>query len=91
MARRTNLKPHLRGGFIVSWSDKQIASGSEWSKEIQSALTNSKIAVLLLSPNFLASDFIHEHELAPLLKEAEQGGVKICGCLFTLVPIRRLL
>jgi internalin A len=79
----THLKPYLRDGSITSWSDQQIGPGSQWFREIQSALTNSKIAVLLVSPDFLASDFIHEHELAPILKEAEQGGVKILW-----VPIR---
>jgi hypothetical protein len=72
-----HLKPYLRDGSIVSWSDREIAPGSDWFGAIQSALTNCKIAVLLVSSDFLASDFIHEHELGPLLKKAEQGGLKI--------------
>ena len=71
------LKPYLRDGSIISWSDKQINPGSQWFSEINSALTNTKVAVLLVTPDFIASDFIHEYELSPLLKEAEQGGVRI--------------
>ena len=47
---------------------------------------------MLVSSSFLASDFIHEHELGPLLKEAEVGGVKILwvlirDCLYQETPL----
>lgn len=72
-----HLKPFSHSRAITAWSDEQIASGSQWFSEIQAALAKTSVAVLLVSPDFLASDFIHEHELGPLLKEAKAGGVRI--------------
>ncbi len=40
------LKPYLRVGSIISWSDEQISSGSQWFEEINSALINTSVAVL---------------------------------------------
>jgi hypothetical protein len=76
----TQLKPYLRTG-ITAWSDRQIHPGSLWFDEIKAALGKTSAAVMLVSPDFLASDFIHEHELGPLLKEAEAGGVTILWVL----------
>jgi len=78
-----HLKPLERAGLVSKWSDKQIAPGSQWFDEIKDALVGAKVAVMMVSPGFLASDFIHEHELGPLLKEAEQGGVRILW-----IPVR---
>jgi tetratricopeptide (TPR) repeat protein len=72
-----HLKPYVHSGSITAWSDRQIAAGSKWFADIQTALEKTRVAVLLVSPQFLASDFIHDHELGPLLKAAEAGGVKI--------------
>jgi hypothetical protein len=51
--------------------------------EIQDTLKKTRIAVLLVSPGFLASGFINDQELGPLLKEAKAGGVRILW-----VPLR---
>ena len=77
----THLKPYLRKGTFTTWSDKQIEPGSKWFNKIKAGLARTSSAVMLVSPDFLASDFIHEHELGPLLKEAEAGGVKILWVL----------
>ena len=78
-----HLKPLEREGAISIWSDKKIKPGSQWMDEIKLALSRTKIAVMMVSPAFLASDFIHEHELNPLLQDAARGGVRILW-----VPVR---
>ena len=79
----THLKPIERSGQLTAWSDKQIEPGSKWFDEIQKAISRTKIAVLLVSANFLASNFINEHELTPILKRAEEDGV-----LVLWIPVR---
>lgn len=74
---RKMLGPMVRNHSISIWDDTQISAGSVINSEINQALSRAKVAVLLVSASFLASDFIYEQELSPLLKSAQQEGVKI--------------
>jgi hypothetical protein len=76
-----HLRPLQRVGKIEPWSDVQIKPGTNWRKEIEQALRTAKIALLLISADFYASDFIVENELPALLKNASQKGTKILSLI----------
>ena len=86
-----HLRPLEREGLLERWDDTVIQPGQIWINEIQQAIGAARVAVLLVSANFLASDFIANNELPPLLKAAEHEGLVVLPvilrwCLFTDTP-----
>lgn len=83
---QVHLRPLKRKQRIEPWDDTQIQAGQNWKTEIDAALKRAKAAVLLVSADYLASDFIDRDEVSHLLHSAQERGtvilpviVKPCG------------
>lgn len=84
---QVHLRPLERISNIDRWDDTRIKPGSRWKEDIKRAIDSARVAVLLVSADFLASDFIITNELPRLLKKAETDGMVVLSvitspCLF---------
>ena len=73
---KTIISPYLRSEILDVWYDKKIKPGENWRKEIDKALAKARVAVLLVSSNFLFSDFIMKEELPYFIHAAKNEKVK---------------
>ena len=86
-----HLRPAQVSGNLEVWVDTQLRPGDRWQEEIRKALERANVAVLMVSADFLASEFIVKNELPPLLRQAELRGTRILPvilkpCRFTRDP-----
>jgi CRP-like cAMP-binding protein len=73
----THLQPLIDLDRLVVWDDRRIAPGANWLLEIQGALAGAGVAVLLVSPALLESDFVRREELPAILGSAEAGRLEV--------------
>jgi len=62
---------------IDFWDDSRIMPGEKWKEEIEAAMADVKVALLLVSIDFFNSEFITSNELPRLLKSSEEEGATI--------------
>ena len=77
------------------WSDQNLKAGEPWLARIRRELATARIGIMLVSHNFMASDFIHSDELPPLLLAAKKEGVTLLTvvvghCHFANSPLSKL-
>jgi internalin A len=88
---RTMLRPLEQRHGLELWDDSRIQPGSLWREEIEKALASARVALLLVSSDFLASDFVTRNELPTLFRAAKQEGLRILWvplrpCLWQHIP-----
>jgi hypothetical protein len=70
-----------------AWADEQIPIGSLWGDEVERALELSRVAILLVTPNYLASHFVNHVELPLILKACQERKLRlvwlaVSACLY---------
>lgn len=92
---QTQLKSIERFTGIKTWDDTRIQTGTEWNREIERALQATRVAVFLVTPEFLASDFIQDKEMKYFLEISERESVPIVwvavsSSLYELTPLVKI-
>jgi tetratricopeptide (TPR) repeat protein len=78
---RDRLEVHLaalrREGLISGWHDRKIGAGTEWKEAIDDNLKAASIILLLVSADFLASDYCYDVELKYAMQQHEKGQARV--------------
>ncbi|HWW75486.1 MAG TPA: toll/interleukin-1 receptor domain-containing protein, partial [Pyrinomonadaceae bacterium] len=87
---KTQLRVLEKQGRLTLWEDRRISAGGDWYREIKSAIEAADVAVLLISADFLTSDFIQNEEVSRLLRRREEGGLRIFPVIVNSCPWREV-
>lgn len=78
---RDELEKHLvmlkREGFISGWHDRKIEAGIEWRDQINEHLESAGIILLLISSDFLASDYCYDIEMKRAMQRHDNGEARV--------------
>ena len=73
----THLRVLERAGVFKLWIDDHIEGGGDWRSEIHQAIDDAEIVILLISNNFLLSEFIADNEVPAFLERRESEEITV--------------
>jgi hypothetical protein len=91
---RDQLEMHLsslrRQGLISTWHDRRIVAGSDVDESIDENLNSADVILLLVSPDFIASDYCYEREVARAIQRHKDGKAKVISVILRPCDWREL-
>src|SRR5205823_9597857 len=88
---KTHLIPLQRYGLIHIWNDTDISPGTEWEEEINKHLNSAQIILLLVSPNFMASDYCYSKEMNQAMERHKRGEAQVIPIILRHIYWQRAL
>jgi TIR domain len=79
-----------REGLLATWHDGLIQAGADWLPEIEAAIASARVAVLIISADFLNSDFIRRKEIPALIERRLRDGLRVIPLIADACPWKRV-
>jgi TIR domain len=74
---QSHLMPLQRKEIVTFWADLEINAGAEWEEEIKVHLDSANIILLLISPDFMASDYCYSKEMMRALERQKNRQARV--------------
>ena len=88
---KSHLIPLQLQGLIDIWHDRDISAGTDWEQQIKGHLNVAQIILLLVSPDFMVSDYCYSIEMQRALERDEQGEARVIPIILRHVYWQGLL
>ena len=82
---KSHLIPLQRQNLIDVWHDRDISAGTDWEQQIKSHLNEAQIILLLVSPDFMVSDYCYGIEMQRALERHDLGEARVIPVILRYV------
>jgi len=77
-------------GLLKVWHDGLIQAGGDWLPEIESAMAQARVAILLVSVRFLNSEFVRRREVPTLMERRQKEGLRVIPVIVSPCPWQKV-
>ncbi|MBV9705853.1 MAG: TIR domain-containing protein [Chloroflexi bacterium] len=87
---KTHLSSLRREGLIEDWHDRDIVAGTEWEREIDHHIHTADMILLLVSADFISSDYCYGIEMMQAMKRHDSGQARVIPIILRPVDWQRM-